>query len=122
MNEQAQDAATPADNAQLTVAVAMLPDRRHRGFYLLDTQPDWLRWGERGGGAGRSAVVVFALSRLRPALLAVHPRARASSCARSSGRPQEKRCKTTLVVFVFVTIAGLFFWLLDLLLAWATRF
>jgi preprotein translocase subunit SecE len=28
---------------------------------------------------------------------------------------------TTLVVFVFVTVAGLFFWVLDLLLAWATR-
>jgi preprotein translocase subunit SecE len=28
---------------------------------------------------------------------------------------------TTLVVFVFVVVAGLFFWLLDFVLAWATR-
>ena len=28
---------------------------------------------------------------------------------------------TTLIVFVFVAIAGFFFWGLDLLLAWATR-
>jgi preprotein translocase subunit SecE len=28
---------------------------------------------------------------------------------------------TTLVVFAFVIIAGVFFWLLDLGLAWATR-
>jgi preprotein translocase subunit SecE len=28
---------------------------------------------------------------------------------------------TTLVVFVFVIAAGLFFWLLDFVLAWATR-
>ncbi|TLZ43111.1 MAG: preprotein translocase subunit SecE, partial [Gammaproteobacteria bacterium] len=28
---------------------------------------------------------------------------------------------TTLVVFVFVIAAGLFFWALDLVLAWATR-
>ena len=28
---------------------------------------------------------------------------------------------TTLVVFVFVIVAGLFFWTLDLVLAWATR-
>jgi len=28
---------------------------------------------------------------------------------------------TTLVVFVFVTVAGVFFWLVDLVLAWATR-
>jgi preprotein translocase subunit SecE len=28
---------------------------------------------------------------------------------------------TTMVVFGFVVIAGLFFWVLDLILAWATR-
>jgi preprotein translocase subunit SecE len=28
---------------------------------------------------------------------------------------------TTLVVFGFVVIAGLFFWTLDLMLAWATK-
>jgi preprotein translocase subunit SecE len=28
---------------------------------------------------------------------------------------------TTLVVFGFVIIAGLFFWVLDLVLAWATK-
>jgi preprotein translocase subunit SecE len=28
---------------------------------------------------------------------------------------------TTLVVFGFVIVAGLFFWVLDLVLAWATR-
>ena len=28
---------------------------------------------------------------------------------------------TTLVVFVFVIVAGLFFWVLDLVLAWATQ-
>jgi preprotein translocase subunit SecE len=34
---------------------------------------------------------------------------------------REETGKTTLVVIVFVIIMGLFFWLLDLLLAWATR-
>ena len=28
---------------------------------------------------------------------------------------------TTLVVFVFAVVMGVFFWLLDLFLAWATR-
>jgi len=28
---------------------------------------------------------------------------------------------TTLVVFVFLIVAGVFFWLLDFALAWATR-
>jgi preprotein translocase subunit SecE len=30
--------------------------------------------------------------------------------------------KTTIAVFVFVTAASLFFWLLDVVLAWATKF
>jgi preprotein translocase subunit SecE len=35
---------------------------------------------------------------------------------------RDETLKTTIAVFVFVTIAGVFFWLLDLVLAWATRF
>ena len=34
---------------------------------------------------------------------------------------KDETLKTTLVVFVFAVVAGLFFWLLDLFLAWATR-
>jgi preprotein translocase subunit SecE len=30
--------------------------------------------------------------------------------------------KTTIAVFLFVTAASLFFWLLDVVLAWATKF
>jgi preprotein translocase SecE subunit len=30
--------------------------------------------------------------------------------------------QTTLVVFVFVILMGIFFWLVDMLLAWATRY
>ncbi len=34
---------------------------------------------------------------------------------------RQETLQTTAVVFGFIVIAGLFFWLLDLLLAWATR-
>jgi preprotein translocase subunit SecE len=34
---------------------------------------------------------------------------------------RQETLQTTLVVFGFVIIAGLFFWLLDLVLAWATK-
>jgi preprotein translocase subunit SecE len=34
---------------------------------------------------------------------------------------REETGKTTLVVFIFVAIAGFFFWGLDLLLSWLTR-
>jgi preprotein translocase subunit SecE len=35
---------------------------------------------------------------------------------------RDETFKTTLIVLVFVAIASTFFWVLDLLLAWATRF
>ena len=34
---------------------------------------------------------------------------------------RQETLQTTLVVFGFVIIAGIFFWLLDLALAWATK-
>ena len=35
---------------------------------------------------------------------------------------RQETLQTTVVVFVFVAIAGVFFWALDLVLAWATKF
>jgi preprotein translocase subunit SecE len=35
---------------------------------------------------------------------------------------KQETMTTTAIVFGFVIIAGLFFWSLDLILAWATRF
>src|SRR5690349_22474000 len=34
---------------------------------------------------------------------------------------RQETLQTTLVVFAFVVIAGVFFWIVDLVLAWATR-
>jgi preprotein translocase subunit SecE len=34
---------------------------------------------------------------------------------------RQETLMTTLVVFLFVTLAGFFFWAVDLVLAWATR-
>ena len=34
---------------------------------------------------------------------------------------RQETLQTTLVVFVFVLLLGVFFWLVDMLLAWATR-
>jgi len=34
---------------------------------------------------------------------------------------RDNTLKTTLVVFVFVVLLGLFFWFVDMVLAWATR-
>jgi len=34
---------------------------------------------------------------------------------------RQETLQTTVVVFIFVAVAGVFFWLLDLALAWATK-
>jgi len=34
---------------------------------------------------------------------------------------RQETVQTTIVVFVFVLLLGVFFWLVDMLLAWATR-
>jgi len=34
---------------------------------------------------------------------------------------RQETVQTTLIVFVFVLLLGIFFWLVDMLLAWATR-
>jgi preprotein translocase subunit SecE len=34
---------------------------------------------------------------------------------------RQETLQTTLIVFVFVVVLGIFFWLIDMLLAWGTR-
>ena len=111
------DAATTADNAQLTVAILCLV-AGIAGYYLLDNL--WLRWGSVVAGLALGGVVV-ALSGYGRRLWAFSESARVE-LRKVVWPTQDETRKTTLAVFVFVTIAGLFFWLLDLVLAWATRF
>jgi preprotein translocase subunit SecE len=116
-DETKSDAATTADNAQLTVAILCLV-AGIAGYYLLDNL--WLRWGSVVAGLALGGVVV-ALSGYGRRLWAFSESARVE-LRKVVWPTQDETRKTTLAVFVFVTIAGLFFWLLDLVLAWATRF
>ena len=116
-DETKSDAATTADNAQLTVAILCLV-AGIAGYYLLDNL--WLRWGSVVAGLALGGVVV-ALSGYGRRLWAFSESARVE-LRKVVWPTQDETRKTTLAVFVFVTSAGLFFWLLDLVLAWATRF
>jgi preprotein translocase subunit SecE len=89
------------------------------GFYLLGSQATWLRWAAVVAGLVLGAVVIassqygsdlkqfIALSRIELRKI-VWP-----------GR--QETGMTTLVVLGFVLVAGLFFWGLDVVLAWATQ-
>jgi preprotein translocase subunit SecE len=121
MNEQAQDQNAGSEIAGImTVALAVaLLIAGIAAFYLLDTRPDWQRWGSTGVGV-IAAIAVFALSPMgrRFWQFILDSRVELRKVVWPS---RQETLQTTAVVFGFIVIAGLFFWILDLLLAWATR-
>jgi preprotein translocase subunit SecE len=114
---KAQDGGA-ANTAKLVIAI-LLVIAGVAGFYLLDNQSAWLRWLAVVAGLVLGALVIafsqygadlkqfFALSRIELRKI-VWP-----------GR--QETGMTTLVVLGFVLVAGLFFWGLDVVLAWATQ-
>jgi preprotein translocase subunit SecE len=121
MNEQAQDQNAGGDLAGfITVALAIaLLIAGIASFYLLDARPDWQRWGSTGIGVV-AAVAVFALSPMgrRFWQFILDSRVELRKVVWPS---RQETLQTTAVVFGFICIAAIFFWILDLLLAWATR-
>jgi len=121
MNEQSQvQEAEGGFAGKLTVAVAIaLLIAGIAAFYLLDTRPDWQRWGSTGIGVV-AAIAVFMLSPVgrRFWQFILDSRVELRKVVWPS---RQETLQTTAVVFGFITIAGLFFWVLDVLLAWATR-
>jgi len=112
-----QDAGT-ADKAKLTVAI-VIAVAGVVGYYVLADRPTWMRWG--------AVVASFVLALLVAAFSYYGAEFRKFvELARIELRKivwpaREETLQTTLVVFGFVVVAGLFFWLLDLVLAWATQ-
>jgi preprotein translocase subunit SecE len=121
MNEQTQAQTAAGEVAgKLTVAVAIaLLVAGVAAFYLLDTRPDWQRWGSTGIGV-IAAAAVFAMSPTgrRFWQFILDSRVELRKVVWPS---RQETLQTTAVVFGFIAIAGLFFWLLDVLLAWAMR-
>ena len=112
-----QDAGT-ADKAKLYAAIVIVI-AGVAGYYYLASQPVWIRWMPVLGSLVLGALVVafsaygkalgefFALSRIELRKI-VWP-------------TRNESLMTTAVVFGFVVIFGIFFWVLDLVLAWATK-
>jgi preprotein translocase subunit SecE len=110
--------ATAGDKAKLIAAIVLLLVGI-AGYYALDGQPVWMRWLSVVGGLVIGAVV-FAWSQYGGDLWQFMLDSRVE--LRKIVWPSRNETgMTTLVVFGFVIISGVFFWLLDLVLAWATR-
>jgi preprotein translocase subunit SecE len=89
------------------------------GFYVLSSQAAWLRWLAVVAGIVLGGVVI-AFSRYGTDLKQFIALSRIE--LRKIVWPNRNETgMTTLVVLGFVLVAGLFFWGIDLVLAWATQ-
>ena len=89
------------------------------GYYVLAGQPGWQRWLVVAAGF-LLGIGVFAMSPSGKGLWQFVLDAR-NELRKVFWPTKDETWKTTLVVFIFAVVAGLFFWLLDLFLAWATK-
>ena len=107
-----------ADKAKLYAAIVIVI-AGIGGYYYLASQPAWMRWLPVLASLGLAALVVA---------FSVYGRAFREfvTLARVELRKivwpaRNETLMTTAVVFGFVIVFGVFFWLLDLALAWATK-
>src|SRR5215469_3529200 len=112
-----QDAGT-ADKVKVAVAIVIVV-AGVAAYYVLANQSVWVRWLPVIGSLVLAAVVV-AFSRYGREFRRFVELARVE-LRKIVWPTRQETLQTTLVVFGFVIIAGLFFWLLDLVLAWATK-
>jgi preprotein translocase subunit SecE len=119
MNEQVrQQEAGGNSSAPLWIAAVLLL-AGVAGYYVLAGQPGWLRWLSVLGGFVAGAVV-FGLSAIGRGFWQFVLDAR-NELRKVFWPTRTETWQTTAVVFGFAVIAGLFFFLLDTLLAWATK-
>ena len=120
MNEQVQQqgAGGGADKAMLAAAVALVV-AGIAAYYVLAAQPGWIRWLSLVVGLALAAAV-FGLSASGRAFWRFVLDSRIE--LRKVVWPTRQETLTmTAVVFGFLGVAGVFFWVLDLFLAWATK-
>jgi len=116
------DSKTPvagtADKAKAAVAILIVV-AGVAGYYVLANQPAWLRWLAVAASLALAGLVV-AFSRYGTEFRRFVELARIE-LRKIVWPTRQETGQTTLVVFVFVIVAGVFFWLLDLALAWVTK-
>jgi preprotein translocase subunit SecE len=107
-----------ADTAKVVAAVLLVLGGIV-AFYVLGTQAAWIRWLAVAAGIALAAVV-FATSASGRNFWQFVLDSR-TELRKVVWPTFDDTRNTTMVVFGLVIVAGLFFWVLDLLLAWVTR-
>ena len=120
MNEAVpnSDAGGGADTAKLVVAILLVLGGI-AAFYVLGAQAEWIRWAAVVAGVVL-AIVVFGSSGRGRAFweFVVDSRVELRKVVWPT---RQETVMTTAAVFFFVILAGVFFWVLDVFLSWATR-
>ena len=116
-DSKVQDAGT-TDKVKLAIAIVIVI-AGVAGYYVLANQAAWLRWLSVIASLVLAGVVV-AFSRYGSEFRRFVELARIE-LRKIVWPTRQDTLQTTLVVFGFVIVAGVFFWLLDLALAWATK-
>ncbi len=118
--KQTTAAPTGADTAQLIAAIVLVFGGVV-AYYLFKSRPEaWASWVAMFGGLVLG-IVVFATSGYGKRFWRFVLESRVE-LRKVFWPTRQETMTTTMVVLVFVIIASVFFWLLDLLLASVTRF
>jgi preprotein translocase subunit SecE len=120
MNEAVPDhnAGGGADTAKLVLAILLVLGGI-AAFYVLSAHPDWQRWLAVVAGVVLAAIV-FGSSGRGQAFWSFVVESRVE-LRKVVWPTRQETFMTTVAVFMFVIIAGTFFWVLDVFLSWATR-
>jgi preprotein translocase subunit SecE len=118
MTEQIETQASAFDAVKLALSVLVLA-AGIAGFYYLGEQPLVVRWLVVLAGFGVGCAIAMQSSYGRDFWQFVQTSR--VELRKVVWPNRQETLQTTLVVLVFVLVSGLFFWLLDMVLAWATK-
>ena len=119
MSEQAEKGgSTIVDSAKLVLAIAVLI-AGIAGYYWFAGMPVAVRILMVLAGLGLGAALLFWSAQGQ--VLWQYIQGSRVELRKMVWPTRQETLQTTLVVFVFVLLLGVFFWLVDMLLAWATR-
>ena len=119
MSEQAdKGGSTIVDSAKLVLAIAVLV-AGIAGYYWFAGMPVAVRILMVLAGLGIGAALLFWSAQGQ--VLWQYIQGSRVELHKMVWPTRQETLQTTLVVFVFVLLLGVFFWLVDMLLAWATR-